>query len=265
MPKSSNQHIFIRAGLPIILTWLLLPLSFFLPIVDPTVPPYFDLSQGNADLIYWVSESCGKFGAPIVVLLVLAVLLSRNGIDSVRRRKEACIIALSAGLFAGGGATINEHYIKEKLKVPRPNITWLAGENGSGPLGMTVKEFYGLGNKKARREPLANALLQAPKPILLTTSIEAHWIHETGFSFPSGHSFSAMFFATFLLMIGATYLFTKRLWLFYLLLPWAVAVCYSRLILRVHTPTDISVGGLQGIVIGLFVWSIAQVLIHRIR
>ena len=76
------------------------------------------------------------------------------------------------------------------------------------------------------------------------------WIEETGYSFPSGHSFSAMFFATFFLAMGVSHISTKRLRLFYLLLPWALAVCYSRPILRVHTPTDITVGGLEGLVLG---------------
>ena len=72
-----------------------------------------------------------------------------------------------------------------------------------------------------------------------------------------------MFVATFFLMTAATYLTTKRLWMFYALLPWALAVCYSRPILRVHTPIDITVGGLQGLVVGLVAWVIARTLIRR--
>ncbi|MEE9356846.1 phosphatase PAP2 family protein [Candidatus Vondammii sp. HM_W22] len=163
----------------------------------------------------------------------------------LEEEKKLNIIALTAGIFAGGGAIVNEHFLKTYLKVARPNIIWLAGESGSGPLGMTAEQFYEMGDKEARRSPLASVLQQDPKPILLTPSIEAHWVEETGYSFPSGHSFSAIFFATFLLMIGTTYLSIKRLWLFYFLLPWALAVCYSRPILRLHTPAGISIGGLQ--------------------
>ena len=144
-----------------------------------------------------------------------------------------------------------------------PNIIWMAGESGSGPLGMTPEDFYESGDKEARREPLATALNRVPRPFPLSSSIEAHWIEETGYSFPSGHAFSAMFLATFFLAIGATYLATKRLWIFYALLPWALAVCYSRSILRVHTPTDITVGGLLGLAVALLAWAVARTLVRR--
>ena len=107
------------------------------------------------------------------------------------------------------------------------------------------------------------SLRSVPEPVAPSSSIEAHWIEETGYSVPSGHSFSAMFFATFFLTMAATYLTTKRLWMFYALLPWALAVCYSRPILRVHTPTDITLGGLQGLALGLVAWAIARTLIRR--
>ncbi len=171
-------------------------------------------------------------------------------------------MVLIIAICAGGGALLNEHFIKAELKVPRPYIVWLAGENGSGPLGMTAEEFYENGNKEARRQPLAEVL--SDDPVALSDSIEDHWVEETGYSFPSGHSFSAMCFATFFLMIAVTYLTTKRLWVFYALLPWALAVCYSRTILRLHTPTDITVGGLQGLVVGLIAWAIARKLIQRV-
>jgi membrane-associated phospholipid phosphatase len=33
--------------------------------------------------------------------------------------------------------------------------------------------------------------------------------------------------------------------------------------LRVHTPVDITIGGLQGLVLGLMAWAIARMLIRR--
>lgn len=257
------SRIFYRAGLPVILIWLLLLLGFFIPISSATSPPYFDLSQSSMDLVYWVSES-GKYGAPVVVLLALTVLVSRHEIDSSRRIKEFTIVALTASALAGGGALANEYFIKAELQVPRPNIVWLAGESGNGPLGMTAEEFYSVGNSEARSASLAEVLQQDTMSILLTSSIKAHWIDETGFSFPSGHSFSAMFIATFLLMLGATCVTTKRFWLLYFLLPWALAVCYSRPVLGVHTPTDVLIGGLQGIVIGILAWKVSVELMRRI-
>jgi phosphatidylglycerophosphatase B len=257
------ESVFLWAGVPAIVTWLLISLAFVLPMVDSTRAPYFDLTQTFAQLAYWLSQSGGKFGAPIVAVLMLTLLVTRGGITFQRRWKESGVVVLIAAICAGGGAALNEHIVKAQLKIPRPNIIWLAGENGTGPLGMTPDAFYAIGNKAARRKPLRNVLTKVPGPVRLSAAIEAHWIEETGYSFPSGHAFTAMFFATFLLMIAATYLTTKRLWMFYALLPWALAVCYSRPILRVHTPTDIMLGGLQGLVVGFVAWVVARALIRR--
>ena len=253
--KSTIKQVFLRAGVLAIITWLLIPLTFLIPLIDSTKAPYFDLTQPFSQFAYWISHSGGKLGVPFIALVMLILLNTRSGISFARRWKEAGIIILIIAICAGGGAFFNEHFIKAQLKVPRPNIIWLAKENGSGSLGMTAKEFYATGNKEARRVPLEKALSKNPVP--LSPAIKAHWIEETGYAFPSGHSFSAMFFATFFLMIAVTYLTTKRLCLFYLLLPWALAVCYSRLILRVHTPADITIGSLQGLAIGFLAWAIA--------
>ncbi|WP_414689239.1 phosphatase PAP2 family protein, partial [Neptuniibacter sp. UBA847] len=55
-----------------------------------------------------------------------------------------------------------------------------------------------------------------------------HWGYETGYSFPSGHSFSAMFFAIFLFLICSTLIKDRNVRWIYVLLPWGVAVCFSR-------------------------------------
>jgi phosphatidylglycerophosphatase B len=263
--ESSTSKIFIRAGIPMIVCYLLLPLSFVCPLIDSTRAPYFDLSTNFVTLVYWISESGGKFGTPIIAITMLLLLISRKHISYKVKFKEFCIIALVLSFFAGGGAFINEHYLKESLKIPRPNIIWLASDNGNGPLTMTTKEFYELGDKQVRRETLANVLEQNPEILPMNELIKNHWSEETGYSFPSGHSFSALFFSTYLLFLATTYLRTKRVLFFYLLIPWALMVCYSRLILRVHTPTDITVGGLQGLLLGVIAWFIARQWLKKIN
>lgn len=256
--------VLLLAAVPAIVTWLLIPLAFMLPLVDSTSPPYFDLTRTISQLAYWSSQSGGEIGCTIVTLSTLTLLITRGGITFQRRLKETSAIVLIAIVCGTGGATLNEHYIKTHLKIPRPNIISLAGDNGSGPLGMTAKEFYESGDREGRRALLSKILTNAPKPVSLSSSIEAHWIEEVGYSFPSGHSYSAMFFATFFLMSATTYLKTKRRWAFYLLLPWVLAVCYSRPILRLHTPADITFGSLQGLAVGIAAWAVATMLIRKI-
>ncbi|MFW5425861.1 MAG: phosphatase PAP2 family protein [Methylophagaceae bacterium] len=252
------SRIVLQAGIPVIFTCLLLPLTFLIPLLDSTTAPYFDLTQPFSQIAYWLSFSGGTMGAPFVILLMLLLLVTRAGIAAQQRWKEACIIVVITAIFAGGGAAFNEHIIKAELKLPRPNIVWLAD---SDSLNMSDEAFYAIGDKEARRVPLTRAL--SSEPIALSPRIKAHWIEETGYSFPSGHAFSAMFIATFFLMLANTLITSKRRWLFYALLPWALAVCYSRPILRVHTPFDITVGGFQGLVLGFVAWLIARWLIIK--
>ena len=203
------------AGVPAIVTWSIIALALVLPCVDPTRAPYFDLTQTFSEVMYWLAQSGGKLGLPIVITSMLMLLVTRGGITSRRRWREVGIVVSVAVVWVGGGAAVNEHVLKEKLKVARPNIVWLAGDNGSGPLGMTPEGFYRVGDKEARRVVLARVLRREPAPIRLSASIEAHWIEETGYSFPSGHAFTALFVATYFLAIAATYLTTRRIWLFY--------------------------------------------------
>ena len=262
MLENSYSHIFYRALLPLGIAWLLTLLSFLIPVSSATSPPPFDLSQAGMDLVYWISESA-KYGAPLVVLLAVVVIVSRYEIDPARRRIEFIVIALTASVLAVGGAIANEQLVKTGFQVPRPNIQWLAGENGEGPLGMTVDAFYAVDNDEIRQASVAGALAQETASIDLTTLIRAHWIRETGFSFPSGHSFSAMFIASFMLMLAAGYPVCRRYWLIYLLLPWALAVCFSRPVLGVHSAADVTIGGLLGILTGLLAWAISIKLVHR--
>jgi phosphatidylglycerophosphatase B len=158
----------------------------------------------------------------------------------------------------GGGAYLNEHVVKPAFRVPRPNILELAATPLGVPvLGMSVEAFYALPDKPTRSEHLKKVLTA---DMGMHELIRGHWISETGYSFPSGHSFSAMMFATFFLAMGMSYFSGRRLWIFYLLAMWGVAVCLSRPILRVHSPTDICVGALEGIAAGI----VAFLLVRRL-
>lgn len=261
--KSPSSQLVRRAGLPLIITWGFISLSFLIPLFDSTQAPYVSLTGVISDIAYVFAVSGGKYGAPVLALFMLFFLVSRDGMRWRERWVEALIISGIAVLLAGGGAAINEHVIKAELKIPRPNIVWLGQGNGLEWPGMTAEDFYETGDKEARRAPLLRALNQKPVPVALSERIKSHWLEETGYSFPSGHAFSAMFFSSFFLLMGAGCLSVKRLWGFYLLLPWALAVCYSRTLLRVHTPTDILVGSLQGLMVGVLAWAIARRLLRR--
>ncbi len=234
---------------------LALPLSAYLPRLDLTAWP--------ALIAYGLSQSAGPVGLPIAVLLVIGLIVTRQGLEMEQRSFEAVVMVGLFGLLLGGGALINEHLIKPGFAVPRPDIQELAR---SRALGMSAAQFYRLPDKPTRSAYLRE-VLEAPTytGAPLHPWIRTHWIAETGFSFPSGHSFGSMMFASFFLAMGFSRLRGRRRTLTGLLIPWAVLVCYSRPALRVHSPADITVGGFQGALCGLVLFLAARAILDRSR
>ena len=206
---------------------------------------------------YWVAESGHVVGIAALVVLMTILLTWRSGISPKGRVLEAVVLVLTVGLFQGGGAWLNEHVLKPTFQFPRPNIRELARTPPNAPvLGLSAVEFYTtLPDKESRRKYLDQVL--TPE-LGLHPLVRKHWLAETGYSFPSGHSFSAFTFATFFLALGMSTFTGPRVWPFYLLVPWALAVCFSRPILQVHTPTDVFVGAVEGYIVGTLAFLLAR-------
>ena len=246
-----------------VLLWLpliMLPASA-LPALTHFVPTV-DLTGSFALSAYWITESGSRFGIPLIGAIMFAILISRSNVRWKQRIVEALVNFLGVAILLGGGALLNEHVVKPSFATPRPDILELAETPPNAPaLKMSAEAFYALPDKALRSEHLRKIL--TPE-VRLHERIRDHWIVETGYSFPSGHSFASMMLATFFMAMGLTYFSGRRLWVFYVLVLWAVAVCMSRPILRVHSPTDVCAGGLEGIVAGtlafLFVRRILVVL-----
>lgn len=222
---------------------LLLPLTYLISPVDLTGP--------LAQAAYWTAESGGTLGTPVIALTLVAVILGRAGLTWKQRGGELLVIVLALATLFGGAAYLNEFVVKPYFAIPRPNILELAEPSAeTSVLKKSPAEFYAMPSKVVRSEYLKTVLTPESAPPL-NEHVRAHWIHESGYSFPSGHSFSAMLVATVFLALGLSNFSGARLWIFYLPVAWAVAVCFSRPILRVHSPTDICVGGLEGILLGI--------------
>jgi phosphatidylglycerophosphatase B len=160
-------------------------------------------------------------------------------------------------LVLGLMALSNEHLVKPGFAVPRPHVQRLAD---AGVLAMSAEEFYASGNRAARVRYLERKLA-APAAVAhgLSPAVSAHWSTHVGYSFPSGHATAAMTTLTFFLGLGLCLLSGWRWRIFLAWIPWALAVCYTRPILQVHSPLDVTVGGIQGI---LFGWA-GVFLAHR--
>lgn len=240
------------------------PLTIFLILNwDAENTPYFNLDSWFALCAYVITETGGTKGAPLVGIVMLGLLVSRAGITRKQRLTEALVVFVFLVLFNGGGSALNEYVIKAEFKSPRPHIVYLAGGNGSGPLQMPADEFYALAKEKRQR--LLRTVLEAePPPLMLHRLIKEHWIATIGYSFPSGHAFASMFFASFFLAMGLTLASTPRRSCFFLLLPWAVCVAFSRVVLWVHTAKDIVVGSCIGLLFGWLAYVLVRMSLRAI-
>jgi len=201
-----------------------------------------------------MSNTGGTIGVPIITLLFCFVV----GFQFKGWRKKSISISISLILFSitlGGFARLNEHFIKEKLRVPRPNILFL-----ETTYQFNKTAFYQYKTKTERSHYLKHFLSDKHtitynnKPI--SSTVIHHWLNETGYSFPSGHSFNAFLMATlmgYILLFIYTDYRRKR---FYILpFIWAISVAFSRPILGVHSATDISMGAFMGCCVGLILLS----------
>jgi MFS family permease len=116
-------------------------------------PPHLDLTGPFALAAYWVAQSAGTTGAPLVGLALTALLVSRPAIPWKQRALETFVIALALAALWGAGAYVNEHVVKPTFAVPRPNILELAREPPEGPvLKMSAEAFHALPDKRTRTE-----------------------------------------------------------------------------------------------------------------
>ncbi len=239
--------------------WILLPACIALPFAAalPKVP----LDGKLGILAYGIAQSGGPYGIPVLAIVMVSVLVNRNGVPRSRQRKEIVWIATALLVFLGGSSVINEHLTKPFFESPRPNIVELSE---SAVLKMSPEEFYALPDKQTRSEHLTKVLTgRSAEGIRLHELVREHWIAETGYSFPSGHSIAAMTLTTLLLALALSFLARPRILMVYLLVPWSILVCYSRPILRVHSATDITVGAVVGIVLGGIAFILIRFLLDR--
>jgi phosphatidylglycerophosphatase B len=222
--------------------------------------PAIALDGPIARAAVWAADAGGTKVVPWIALILLTIVVTRPGLAPRARMIEA-VVMLGLLLFALGGMSFaNEYFIKPLMAVPRPNIVALAD---LGVLGVSADEFYALGDKPERSAFLAERIGDARTPAL-ADEVREHWLIETGYSFPSGHSLAAMTFAAFFLTLAISYLDERRRRLVFLLLPvWALAVIASRPLLRVHSALDIGVGAVEGLVIGLASVMLARWVIER--
>ena len=244
-----------RIAAVLIPTFLLVLVSFALPQIP--------LDGALAQLAVRVSDTATWGQLPFLCIATVILLTSRPGPGMRRRAIEAVTIAAVMLAMIAGNGELNEEVIKPSFHVPRPNIVALAEAGALGPEVPDGAAFYELGDKQERRDYLALRLAELDEPAL-APEVRAHWTHEAGFSFPSGHSGASMTFATMMLALGLAWLKGWRQHVTTALPIWAVLVVWSRPLLRVHSPVDVSVGTLAGFAWGLLAFVLVRWIVTEL-
>ncbi len=226
--------------------------------------PEIALDATFADAVVHLTDTGSIKLLPYLLLAMIAIIVSRPGITGKRRGIEAATALVTMLVVGLAFTSFNEYAIKPLFGVPRPNIATLAESGALGPEYPDGDSFYAAGDKQERRD-LLGPLLEDVETPPLSDLVREHWAHETGFSFPSGHSTAAMAFATVMAAIGLTWLSGWRRVVTAVLLPiWAVFVAYSRVLLDVHRPVDVVAGSIVGFLFALVVFVAFRRTVERL-
>lgn len=195
-----------------------------------------------------ITHSAGIYGTLIgVIIACLLYTINEQGIKSKLTTFVKAFIGIA--LVIASFAFVNEKITKPLIKAERPSHSLMLSLFHQTPMldslyNLSKVERVNWFSKEVNKRPY---LQNGVDPNVLT-----HWVEEGGYSFPSGHTFNAFLLAIiFAFGIGHNQYHIGSRKLFPLPFIWAASVGISRVALGVHTLTDVTVGALMGIVLGL--------------
>lgn len=194
---------------------------------------------------FWATQSAGRTGTFYVV--IAACVLFASGQPTARGKALIFIRSmLTLIVVLSSFAYVNEHVIKPSIRSSRPSHTYIVTQTRSNA---RLDSIYSLAenNKRIFFRGLITADTTAFGSI--DPRILDHWVEETGYSFPSGHSFNAFLLAG-IIAFGIYQNSPKnRRALCTIPLLWAALVALSRVAVGAHSAWDVSVGSAMGLVL----------------
>jgi phosphatidylglycerophosphatase B len=220
---------------------MLLPIGFFqLAFLGTDIHSIWVLPS------YFITETAGKYGT--IIILVLCAWFYGIRLEGFKNKVYSFTKSfLSLLLFFILFAYLNEHITKPLVSAERPShLVIFSRSNWPNE----AEHFYEK-TKEERRLVLQEIISKNDSNFKdIHPLVKAHWIEESGFSFPSGHSFNSWMIAVVLsysiLQLRVRKSIRKYYWLPFL---WAALVAISRVMLGAHTILDVSAGSLMGILV----------------
>lgn len=201
---------------------------------------------------YWATVSAGRTGTLIIVIFT-SILYALSQSSAKARVK----IFLQSFLVLGGMLTafalLNEHVLKPAVKLSRPSHSYIIRQTNSS---VDLDSIYLL--DESDREAYLKALITSDTSSFkqIDQRILDHWVDESGYSFPSGHSFNAFLLGSILAFSIYHEREKKLRWLSLIPLIWAFLVALSRVALGAHTAMDVTAGAGMGLLLAFIVLGI---------
>lgn len=196
-------------------------------------------------IAYWLTESAGKIGT-IFIIAAAAYFYTLSSVSLKEKVKVFFKSVFSIGLLLAIMAFVNENVTKEVIKTIRPSQTFVIEQSGIGS-GIDSLLLLNDEGRKVFVQRVINSHLDEFSTI--DTKVLNHWIAESGYSFPSGHSCNA-FLLAYILAFSMYYSKNSIARKFYLFpFFWALMVGVSRVAIGAHSALDVSVGAALGLLV----------------
>jgi phosphatidylglycerophosphatase B len=210
-------------------------------------PEFTALSKDSvwATICFWATQSAGRVGTIYVV--VAACVLFAAGQQTWRGKAVVFIRSLLTLIVVlSSFAYLNEHAIKRSIRASRPSHTYIVKQT---EFNQKLDSIYSLA--ESEKTTFFKGLISADTISFATIDprVLDHWVEETGYSFPSGHSFNAFLLAGIIAYGIYQIVPNNRRALCTIPLFWASLVAISRVAMGAHTAWDVSVGSGMGLVL----------------
>jgi phosphatidylglycerophosphatase B len=196
-------------------------------------------------ICYWATQSAGRIGTFYVV--ISACVLFAAGQPTARGKALIFIRSLLTLIVVlASFAYVNEHVIKPSIRASRPSHTYIVRQSKSNA---KLDSIYSLAQNNKRI--FFRGLISADATTFgsIDPRILDHWVEETGYSFPSGHSFNAFLLAGIIAFGIYQSVPKNRRAISAIPLLWASLVALSRVAVGAHSAWDVSVGSAMGLVL----------------
>lgn len=198
-------------------------------------------SQSLSRFWLFLSDFGNVYGV-IAVITISSIFVAFTKRKLSAKLLTFVLCSLPIMLYLWGFAKLNENIIKTQAEVFRPYVLVL---EDAGLL--SSEKFYDLKTKAERSKFLKKIFADNEKSVkYIHPSIRDHWISETGYSFPSGHSLTA--FAMYTLLAFIYLRSFRKPWRAIVILPLLlmILISVSRVAVGAHSAIDVSFGALSG-------------------